>query len=118
MLVDAPGRATVVIVDQSGGVKATSHTYFAHNEFSPRRQTAWAGLVAVDPSMRGTGLGRYVNARSVQLAITELGAVSVYELVSPTNAASRRMFEASVPKYPAISCFLIPQCIGPQYRAD
>jgi hypothetical protein len=65
-----------------------------HNAFSNFRGYAWGGLVAVAESQRGRRLGNYINARAVVGAIRDLGATHVYELVSATNAPSRRMVES------------------------
>ena len=43
---------------------------------------------------RGRGLGNDINARMVFSVFRELGAEQVYEFVSSTNVASRRMVEA------------------------
>jgi RimJ/RimL family protein N-acetyltransferase len=96
MLAGQPGRAaTTVIADPQGEIAATAHCYFGHNRFSPYHHTAWGGLVAVAPGHRGTGLGRYVNARMVMDCFEELRAEAVYELVASSNVASRKMVEAS-----------------------
>lgn len=95
MLVGAlvPGRA-VAIADEQGEIAATAFTYMPHNAMSPHRDKAWGGLVAVSPTQRGRKLGLYVNAAIVEAAFEELGAVAIYEMVSETNVASRRMVES------------------------
>jgi hypothetical protein len=83
------------LVDDRQEIVATSFAYMPHNVFSRFRGFAWAGLVAVSPVHRGKQLGTYINACAVAAAFTELGASTVYEQVSATNTASRRMVEAS-----------------------
>jgi hypothetical protein len=96
MLVGQPGRAaTTVIAGPQGEIAAAAHCYYGHNRFSPYHHTAWGGLCAVAPKHRGTGLGRYVNARMVMDCFEELRAEAVYELVGSYNVASRKMVEAS-----------------------
>jgi GNAT superfamily N-acetyltransferase len=95
MLVGKPGEAaTLVFTDRDDSVVATGHAYFPHNAHSGHHRDAWVGLIAVAERMRGTGLGRYVNARVLLSAIDDLRARRVYELVGTTNLASRRMVEA------------------------
>jgi hypothetical protein len=91
LLVEAPGQATAVLVDRRGTPVAVANTYFAHNRYSPHHRSAWVGMVAVEKSLRGLGLGRYVSAVAIWRAATELGAESVHELISGTNEPSRRM---------------------------
>ncbi len=83
------------LIDDRQEIVATSFAYMPHNEFSPFRDFAWAGLVAVSPRHRGKQLGTYINGCAVVAAFAELGASTVYEQVSATNTASRRMVEAS-----------------------
>ena len=99
MLVARPGEAkTIVLTDAEGDIVATGHSYFPHNPHSPFHRYAWVGLIAVAESARGTGLGRYINARLVRAAIDEMAATHVYEMVGPTNLASRKMVEACGPR--------------------
>jgi GNAT superfamily N-acetyltransferase len=95
MLVGQPGEAaTLVFTNRDGAVVATGHAYFPHNALSRHHRDAWVGLIAVAESMRGSGLGRYVNARMLLTAIEDLRARRVYEMVGTANLASRRMVEA------------------------
>ena len=95
LLVGEFGPATTVVVgDQEGNVVAAAHGYMPHNADSTFRKYAWGGLVAVAESARGKGLGSYINARMVLSVFNDLGADHVYELVSASNATSRRMVEA------------------------
>lgn len=88
-----PVAKTVVLGDESGAIAASGHAYFPHNAHSAFREHAWIGLIAVAQAWRGKGLGRLVNALLVRAAFDELGARSVYEMVAPSNEASRRMVE-------------------------
>lgn len=94
MLTGRLGPATTVAIADAGGeIVACAHTYLPHNAMSPHHRKAWGGLVAVAPSQRGRKLGAYVNAAIVTAAFDNLGAESIYEMVSATNVASRRMVE-------------------------
>lgn len=94
MLADKIPRAKTIVLASAGRIAATGHAYFPHNAHSPFRDHAWLGLVAVEHSWRGRGLGTLVNALLVRAAFEELGAQHVYEMVAPANVASRRMVEA------------------------
>ncbi|MGL4236852.1 GNAT family N-acetyltransferase [Tabrizicola sp.] len=94
MLTGACGPATTVSIRDGGSVVAAAHGYMPHNPFSPFHRHAWGGLVTVAEAQRGNGIGSYINARVVASAFRNLGATHVYELVSATNAPSRRMVEA------------------------
>ena len=73
---------------------ASAHAYVAHNRHSQYHRFAWGGLVAVAETQRGKKLGRLVNAMMVDQAFRRLDIDSLYELVSETNEASKRMIEA------------------------
>ena len=95
LLVGEFGPATTVAVgDENRTAVAAAHGYFPHNSHSPFHRYAWGGLVAVAPSHREKGLGKYINARVIVSVFEDLGATHVYELVSRSNAASRHMVEA------------------------
>lgn len=85
--------ALVAITGPTGDIVATAFSYFPHNVHSPHEDSAWAGLVAVDPDHRGKGLGVLANALVLRGMIEEKGARTVYELVAPGNDPSRRMVE-------------------------
>lgn len=87
--------ATVVLADREGGIVAAAYTYLPHNRFSPFHDAAWGGLVAVRKDQRGRGIGNLVNAIMALAAVEELGASRLYELVSATNIASRRMVQSA-----------------------
>ncbi len=94
MLATRPPQArTIVLGDESGTVAATGHAYFPHNMHSPFCEHAWVGLIAVGETWRGKGLGRFINALLIRSAFEELGARHIYEMVAPSNEASRRMVE-------------------------
>lgn len=95
LLVGTLGPATTVsVADQYGAIVAAAHGYMPHNDFSRFRSYAWGGLVAVAEAQRGKRLGNYINARMLVSVFCDLHATHVYELVSPSNAASRRMVES------------------------
>jgi hypothetical protein len=85
---------TVAIEDEVGLIVAAAHGYMPHNTYSLYQHYAWGGLVAVAESQRGRGLGNHINARLVVSVFRDLGAEHIYELVSATNVASRRMVES------------------------
>lgn len=94
MLAAEPARAkTIVLGEESGQIIATGHAYFPHNTYSPYCEHAWIGLIAIAQACRGKGLGRFINALLIAAAFDELGARCVYEMVAPSNEASRRMVE-------------------------
>lgn len=85
--------ALAALQDDAGRIAACAYAYFPHNRHSPHHRCAWGGLVAVDPAFRGLGLGSRVNAMMTRKAVTEMGAETLYELVSEGNTPSRRMVE-------------------------
>jgi hypothetical protein len=99
LLVGGSSQATVVLTDLDRTPAAVANTYFAHNSHSPHFRNAWVGMVAVEATLRGRGLGRYASAMAIHKAITEMGATRVHELVGAGNESSRRM---------ALACGLSP----------
>jgi RimJ/RimL family protein N-acetyltransferase len=96
---------TAAVGDGTGAVIAAAHGYLPHNGHSPLARHAWGGLVAVAEAWRGRGLGAYVNARMVVGVFRDLGASHVYELVSASNLASRRMVEScGLRRAPGLVC--------------
>jgi GNAT superfamily N-acetyltransferase len=83
------------LVDNDGRLAACAHAYLPHNSHSPYHAWAWGGLVAVATDHRGKGLGSIVNALMARAAVDTLSATHLYELVSATNTASRKMVENS-----------------------
>lgn len=105
MLADQPPHAKTIVLAAGDRIAAAGHAYFPHNGHSRWHRHAWVGLIAVDEAARGRGLGRLVNALLVRAAFEELGARHVYEMVAPSNVASRRMIEACGLRLdPAVSC--------------
>lgn len=95
MLTGAIGNATTVLIgDAEGNVAACAHGYMPHNAYSPYHGYAWGGLVAVMETHRGKGLGKVINALMIRRVFRDLKASHIYELVSASNVASRRMVEA------------------------
>ena len=92
--------ATPAVGDRDGNVVAAAHGYLPHNVHSAYHRYAWGGLVAVAEAQRGKGLGTFINARMIVSVFCDLDATHVYELVSATNAPSRRM---------VVSCGLRPE---------
>ena len=82
---------TVAVRDAEGGIAAAAHGYLPHNAHSPVRGYAWGGLVAVAERHRGKGLGTYINALMLERVFQALQPTHIYELVSASNQASRRM---------------------------
>ncbi|MGR3722348.1 GNAT family N-acetyltransferase [Abyssibius alkaniclasticus] len=91
---DGPA-VTVAIVDDSNNLAAVAHACFSHNKYSQYNRWAWGGLVAVSPSYRGMGLGKFVNAKMVSDCFSSLDADFIIELVAASNTPSRKMVEAS-----------------------
>ena len=91
----AAPSALVTARDADGTLRATAFGYFAFNRFSPWCGTAWCGLVAVDQSARGSGLGRAVNDVSIDTMVNQHGAIGVVEYAAEDNIPSRRMIEGS-----------------------
>ena len=105
MLTGEVGRSVSTIIGNEAGVVATAHGYMPHNAFSPYKEYAWGGLVAVAEAYRGKGVGKLVNALMIERVFGELGATHVYELVSATNTPSRRMVEAcGLALEPSLTC--------------
>lgn len=91
---DGPA-VTVAIKDEYSKLAAVAHTYLSYNKYSQYNGCAWGGLVAVSPSHRGKGLGRYINAKMVSECFSRLEANCIHELVAASNKPSRKMVEAS-----------------------
>lgn len=84
-----------LIALQNGDEKIVAAGFAAmtHNRHSPFNSSAWVGLIAVDPALRGLGLGKYIDALCNLVAVDELGATSTMEFVAQDNAPSRAMLE-------------------------
>lgn len=70
-----------------------------HNRHSPFSGAAWVGLIAVDPTLRGMGLGKQVDAICNLAAVDELGASATMEFVARDNIPSRAMLEGCGLRY-------------------
>lgn len=77
-----------------GKIVAAGFAAMTHNCHSPFYQSAWVGFIAVDPALRGLGLGKYTDALCNLAAVDELGAISTMEFVAQDNASSRAMLES------------------------
>ena len=86
---------TIAIADECNNLAAVAHACLSYNKYSQYNRWAWGGLVAVSPSHRGMGLGKYVNAKMVSECFSRLDADSIHELVAASNIPSRKMVEAS-----------------------
>lgn len=97
--------ANAALVDLNSRLIACAHGCLPHNSFSRYHTYAWGGLVAVDESYRGKGLGKYINALMIERVFEKLDADHLYELVSATNLPSRHMVEAcGLRLEPALTC--------------
>lgn len=86
---------TVTIADGAGRIVACAFGHKPHNAYSAYHEFGYGGAVVVDPSFRGLGLGRYVNALIASRVLNELGGTHFYGFVSADNAPSRRMVASS-----------------------
>ena len=86
--------AKLVVLKKAGGqLAAAGFAAMTHNRHSPFRGAAWVGLIAVDPALRGIGLGRQIDAICNLVAVDELGASATMEFVAQDNLPSRAMLE-------------------------
>ncbi|WP_407491830.1 GNAT family N-acetyltransferase [Pseudooceanicola sp. MF1-13] len=84
----------IALENSDDRIVAAGFAAMTHNRHSPFYKSAWVGLIAVDPDLRGLGLGKLVDAISNLAAVTELEAVSTMEFVAQDNAPSRAMLES------------------------
>lgn len=84
----------IALQNANGKIVAAGFAAMTHNRHSPFYSSAWVGLIAVDPALRGLGLGKYMDALCNLAAVTELGAGSTMEFVAQDNAPSRAMLES------------------------
>ncbi|QIE43878.1 GNAT family N-acetyltransferase (plasmid) [Rhodobacteraceae bacterium SC52] len=84
----------LVLQHSDGRIAAAGFAAMTHNRHSPFFNVAWVGLIAVDPELRGLGLGKQVDAMSNLVALDELGASATMEFVAQDNAPSRAMLES------------------------
>ncbi|MAM63352.1 GNAT family N-acetyltransferase [Maritimibacter sp. UBA3975] len=88
-----PARA-VILRNGDGSIAATAFAGLTHNHHSWLSGVAWVGLAAVDPALRGLGLGKTVDAIANLVAVDELGASGTTEFAAADNAPSRAMLRA------------------------
>ncbi len=84
----------IALEDLDDRIVAAGFAAMTHNRHSPFYKSAWVGLIAVDPELRGLGLGKMVDAICNLAAVTELEAASTMEFVAQDNAPSRAMLES------------------------
>ncbi|SMY08093.1 GNAT family N-acetyltransferase [Flavimaricola marinus] len=84
----------LVLQHSDGRIAAAGFAAMTHNRYSPFAGVAWVGLIAVDPELRGLGLGKQVDALSNLAAVEELGATATMEFVARDNIPSRAMLES------------------------
>jgi hypothetical protein len=84
----------VTIRDPNGRVLATAHGDMRYHPDGPMGGTLWAGVVAVDPAARSSGLGRRANAEALRAAHQAFGWTRVVEFARPTNISSSRMIKS------------------------
>ena len=84
----------IALQNIDGRIVAAGFAAMTHNRHSPFFKSAWVGLIAVDPALRGLGLGKYMDALCNLAAVTELGAETTMEFVAQDNVPSRAMLES------------------------
>lgn len=84
----------VALANSDNRIVAAGFAAMTHNRHSPFYKSAWVGLIAVDPVLRGLGLGKLVDAICNLAAVSELGAASTMEFAAQDNAPSRAMLES------------------------
>lgn len=75
----------------NGRLAAVASAAIHGNRFSPWRDTAWIGLVAVGTESRGLGLGARVSAAAVIAAMEKLRAARALAFVADNNVPSQAM---------------------------
>lgn len=84
----------VVLQFSEGRIAGAGFAAMTHNRYSPFVRTAWVGLIAVDPELRGLGLGKQLDAICNLAAVDELEADATMEFVARDNIPSRAMLES------------------------
>jgi GNAT superfamily N-acetyltransferase len=84
----------IALQNNESQIVAAGFAAMTHNRHSPFYKSAWVGLIAVDPALRGLGLGKYMDALCNVVAVTELNAESTMEFVAQDNDPSRAMLES------------------------
>ncbi|MCG6884018.1 MAG: GNAT family N-acetyltransferase [Silicimonas sp.] len=92
---DISPSSLVTARTQDGTLAAVAFGHFCFTPPSIWDGTAWSGLVAVEESARGTGLGRAVSDAAIDAMIGTHGARAVVEYATADNMPSRRMIEGS-----------------------
>lgn len=93
------GAKLVVLRNSNNQIAAAGFAAMTHNRHSPFAGAAWVGLIAVDPTLRGMGLGKQVDAICNLAAVNELGASATMEFVARDNIPSRAMLEGCGLRY-------------------
>ncbi|SFL50377.1 GNAT family N-acetyltransferase [Shimia aestuarii] len=83
-----------VLEHGDGRIGAAGFAAMTHNRHSVFADAAWVGLIAVDPDLRGLGLGKTIDAICNLIAVEELGAKHTMEFVATDNVPSRAMLES------------------------
>ena len=83
-----------ILAYNDGRIAAAGFAAMTHNRHSVFSDAAWVGLIAVDPALRGHGLGKTIDAICNLIAVEELGAQHTMEFVAPDNVPSRAMLES------------------------
>lgn len=81
----------IVIEDEDRRLMAMAHATMMFHPQGAYGDTAFIGLVSVDPEARGLGLGVYANALCIVESCKALGCRRVTEFVARDNPASRAM---------------------------
>ena len=82
---------SVTVTASNGQVVACAFGHKPHNSFSAFHHYGYGGAVVVQSSLRGAGLGRYVNALIASHVLRDLDGSHFYGFVSADNEPSRRM---------------------------
>jgi len=82
---------TVTVTDSNDHLVACAFGHKPHNSHSAYHHFGYGGAVVVNSSLRGIGLGRYVNALIALRVLKDLDGSHFYGFVSADNEPSRRM---------------------------
>lgn len=91
---DGPPTLTVVIRARDGRLVATSSYCMRYHAQSRFGGIAFVGLVSVDASCRGMGLGKLANALAHVHGHRQIGCSGMMQFAAPDNTASHRMIGA------------------------
>lgn len=84
---------TRILVDARDAMAGCGTAFICTNAQSRHPGTAWLGLVAARPDLRGMGLGRFLCASILTEVGPLLDARGVVGMATEANVASRRMLE-------------------------